>query len=121
MEDYKRLLQSCLEAGIPILSLDTCCRLLAIVYVIGGSMEAFTHNGKLMADWQYAQQRLNIVGGETPNEEVALLIKQYVNELETYYANAAYSGNSSSPLAKEHPEWVVEFMTKRYGIEHLWI
>jgi hypothetical protein len=84
-------------------------------------MEAFTHNGKLMAEWQYAQKRLNIVGGETPNEVGAMLIEQYVSELETYYANAPYKGNASSPLAKEHPEWVVEFMAKRYNIEHLWI
>lgn len=121
MEDYRKWLQSCLAAGIPALTLDTCARLLAIVYVLGGSMEAFTHNEKLKAEWQYAQKRLNIGDGLTPDEEGAELLREYADELESHYENALANEDSGSPLAKVHPEWVVEFMNNRYNINHLWI
>lgn len=120
-DPYKAWLQSCLNAGIPALSLETCCRLLAIVYVIGGSMEAFTHNEKLKAEWQYAKIRLNIGGGLTPDAEGAALLKDYVNELETYYKTAGPDAKSSSALAVKHPDWVVNFMKLRYNINALWI
>jgi hypothetical protein len=120
MEDYRKWLQTCLAVGIPALSLDTCARLLAIVYVIGGSMEAFTHNGKLKADWEYARKRLKIEGGVIPDADGAELLRKYARELESYYENAP-TDKSVSPFAKAHPEWVKRFMENRYGITGLWI
>jgi hypothetical protein len=121
MNDYEKWLQSCLVAGIPALSLDTCCRLLAIVYVMGGSMEAFNYDVKLKAEWHYAQQRLNIGAGNTVDEEGAALLKKYVGELEAYYDHAPINEKSSSPLAVVHPDWVAELMRTRYNITNLWL
>lgn len=118
---YQQWLDSCREIGLPALSTDSCARLLAIVGVIGGSMEAFTHNEKLIAEWKYAQQKLNVLGGETPDEEGVLLIRKYYSELKNYYKNAPKNEESESPVAVIHPQWVVNFMKERYGIEKLWI
>jgi hypothetical protein len=104
--------EACQEAGIPILSLDKCCRLLAIVYVMGGSMEAFTHNTRLVAEWRYAQHRCNIYEGRVPDKEALTLIRKYVSELESYY-----EGRSSET---EHPRWVMDIMA-RYGIHDMMI
>lgn len=54
-------------ANISVLSDENCARLLAITYIYGGSMEAFTKNQKLVDEILYAQRKLNIMGGEAPN------------------------------------------------------
>lgn len=118
---YSLWLESCRQADIPALSTDTCARLLAIIGVIGGSMEVFTHNKKLIADWKYAQKKLSVQGGETPDVEGARLIKNYYHELMDYYKSAPKNESSDSPLAVIHPQWVVAMMKERYGIEKLWI
>ena len=118
---YEQWLESCLQVGIPALSVDTCARILAIIGIIGGSMEAFTHNKKLIAEWKYAQKKLNILGGETPDKEGSELMRKYYNELKDYYETAPKNDESSSPLAVIHPEWVVDLMRNRYGIEKLWL
>lgn len=118
---YEQWLESCLQVGIPAISTDTCARLLAIIGVIGGSMEAFTHNMKLVAEWKYAQKKLNVLGGETPDEEGARLMRRYYHELNDYYNNATKNEESESPFAVIHPNWVVNMMKERYGIEKLWI
>jgi hypothetical protein len=64
---------------------------------------------------------LNIGDGLTPDEEGAELLREYVDELESFYEDAPTNEDSGSPLAKVHPEWVVEFMNNRYNINHLWI
>lgn len=117
----EQFLTSLFLAGIPAMRMDDCCRLLAIVYVIGGSMEAFTHNEKLVAEWKYAQKRVGLEDGKVPDAEAVSALKKYVSELETYYKNAQYNSNSQSPFSKVHPEWVIEFMRNRYGIKELWI
>lgn len=119
--DNQQWLETCRQADIPALSKDTCARLLAIIGVIGGSMEAFTHNKKLIADWKYAQKRFHIEGGEIPDPEGAELIKKYYHELMDYYNSAPRNEQSESPMAVVHPQWVVDMMKERYGIEKLWI
>ena len=114
---YEQWLDSCHEAGLPALSKDTCARLLAIVGVIGGNNEVFTHNTKLVAEWKYAQKRFNIQGGEIPNAEGVELIKKYYHELEDYYSNAPRNEKSESPYSVIHLKWVADFMKQRYGIE----
>ena len=118
---YDQWLESSLTAGIPAISTDTCARILAIIGILGGSMEAFTHNRKLIAEWKYAQKKFNILGGETPDKEGAELMRKYYNELQDYYETAPKNEESSSPLAVIHPEWVVDLMRNRYGIEKLWL
>jgi hypothetical protein len=118
---YSQFLSTCAEVDIPVLSKDLCARLLAIVYVLGGSMEAFTFHPKLRADYRYAQRRMNIGGGLTPDKKDAELLRRYITELETYYESAPRDTSSSSPLAVVHPEWVQKLMSERYGLTRLWI
>ena len=83
-------------------------------------MEAFTFNRRLAAEWQYASRRFGIEDGATPDGEAAVLIQQYVAELQQYYKTAP-ADTSGSPLAVVHPQWVRDLMTTRYGITKLWI
>lgn len=68
-------------ARIKPLSDSTCCKLLAILYVFGGSREEFTHHSKFLADIDYAQKRLNISGGEIPDQELVSELQKYIHEL----------------------------------------
>lgn len=46
---------TCKAAGLVSISKCTAAKLLAIVYVLGGERESFTHNEKLKADLDYIQ------------------------------------------------------------------
>lgn len=102
---YQQWMETFQCAGIKPLSDSTCCKLLAILYVFGGSREEFTHHSKLLADINYAQKRLNISGGETPNQELIIELQKYINEL----APDGIQGE----LRK--PQWVLKLMS-RYDI-----
>jgi hypothetical protein len=82
---------------------DTAAKMLAIVYVLGGEREAFTHNEKLKADLEYIQDVYGFQGGEVPNQEVVELLKSYTKELESN--------------DKEYPEWATKLMQENYGIK----
>jgi hypothetical protein len=116
-----QILDSFFYAGIPVVSIDDCCKLLAIVYVLGGSMEVFKYNDKIASEIEYAQKRLNVGEGLTVIGEYASIIRRYVKELEEYYEAAPYDAGNQAPLARQHPKWVVDFMDKRYGLKDLWI
>jgi hypothetical protein len=78
------LYETALAAGIPILSGDTCCRLLAWVYVYGGGNEQVALEGRLRESLLYAQKRLNINGGEIPDLSLVNILKDYIKELDGY-------------------------------------
>ena len=115
--DYRNMIMTCENAGIQFMSLDTCCRLLGIVHTLGGNNEIFTHHYKLLEDVRYAQRRLNIFGGEIPDAEGIPLLKQYIYELETYYANAPRKEGSDALFSEIHLPWVVQFLAIRYKIK----
>lgn len=120
MSPYSQFLEACEMANISVLSDENCARLLAITYIYGGSMEAFTKNQKLVDEILYAQRKLNIMGGEAPNFNHIKLINKYIKELESFYQNTQYLKDSESPFATIHPDWVVDFMSERYNITKLW-
>lgn len=95
--------ESCKAAGLVSIGKDTAAKLLAIVYVLGGEREAFTHNEKLKADIDYIQDVYGFQGGEVPNQEVVELLKSYTKELE---AND-----------KDYPQWATKLMQEQYGIK----
>jgi hypothetical protein len=103
---YGQWIDSLKSAGIHPISDDTCCKLLAILYVYGGDSEDFTHQYNLLLDIEYSMKRLNIDGAEIPNKELSELLRKYVNELQPQ----GWFGE------REHPEWAVKLM-KRYDIE----
>jgi hypothetical protein len=68
--------------GMNMLSDDLCCKLLAYTYVMGGGNEAVVYNVKMNTDIKIAQDRLNLHGGEVPNQELLPLLQQRIKELE---------------------------------------
>lgn len=102
---YQQWIDSLQCARIKPLADSTCCKLLAILYVFGGSREEFTHHDKFLADISYAQKRLNISGGKTPNRELIPELQKYINEL----APDGVQGE----LRK--PQWVLKLLS-RYDI-----
>ena len=104
MNDFKKQWNdTCKAAGLTAIGKDTAAKLLAIVFVLGGDREAFTHNEKLKADIGYIQDVYGFQGCNTPNQEVAELLKSYVKELEA--------------SDKEYPQWAMKLMQEQYGIK----
>ena len=116
---YSNWINGLSELGIHPISDDTVARLLAIVYVYGGSME-FIFNNKLKTDILYAQKRAKLNGGETPDAAIADEMKRYIKDIEDFLKNAKRV-KSDSPFAVEHPQWVKDFMSERYNIKRMWI
>lgn len=96
--------QSCLQAGIPAIGMDKAAKILAMVYVLGGSHSSYTHSIGLRSTLDYIKKKFNIEGGETPDARILPLIKQYSKEIEDAFANAPESSNG---IAKDwYPDWV---------------
>lgn len=117
---YEQWADAFIKVDIPILADDLCCRLLAIVYVYGGSMECFTHNQKLYKDVRYAQKKLNIGGGLVPDKELGDKLRTYIKEIENHIEHAEKDENKQSPFSVKHLDWCVKIMKERYN-EPLWI
>lgn len=104
MTDFrKQFNEACKAAGLVSIGKDTAAKLLAIVCVLGGEREAFTHNEKLRSDLEYIQEVYGFQGGEVPDQEVVELLKSYTKELE---ANE-----------KDYPQWATKLMQEQYGIK----
>lgn len=102
---YQQWVDTLEGAGIKPLTDNTCCKLLAVLYVFGGDREEFTHHNKLLADIGYAQKRLNISGGETPDRELLPELQKYIHELTPDGIQGEW----------RKPQWVLELMS-RYNI-----
>ena len=82
--EYKErwaMYQSALDAGIPIVSTETCAIICAMLLVWGND-ERFTHNHRLVCELQYTQQRFRIEGSENPDTDFIRLFQSYVGQLE---------------------------------------
>ena len=102
--------ESCKAAGLVSIGKDTAAKLLAIMYVLGGEREAFTHNEKLKADIDYIQEVYGFQGGEVPNQDVAERLKCYVSELEK-------SERDLGKKVENTPQWATKLMQEQYGIK----
>lgn len=112
----QKMIDTCMSAGIPWMSIDTCARIFAILYVHGNN-EYMTHSEPFLQDCKYIQERFNILGGESPNADFAFLLQEYIKELEDY--EESYKGErTSSGLFERHiPEWAKMLFMDRYGIK----
>ena len=75
--EYKErwaMYQSALDAGLPIVSTETCAIICAMLLVWGNTAE-FTHNHRLVCELQYAQKRFGIEGGETPTDRNLTIVE----------------------------------------------
>ena len=94
---------TCKAAGIVSIGKDTAAKLLAIIYVLGGEREAFTHNEKLKADIDYIQETYCLLGGLIPDVEVKNKFRKYTKELESN--------------DKDFPQWAKKLMEENYNIK----
>lgn len=102
MFQYENWINALEIINIKPISDDTCCKLMAILYVFGGSSEVFTHNIKLVVDIKYAQRRMNLFGGEIANIDLLSNIKSYIKELQP---NGLYGEDVKC-------DWAIELMNK---------
>jgi hypothetical protein len=104
--------ESCKAAGLVSIGKDTAAKLLAIVYVLGGEREAFTHNEKLKADLEYIQDVYGIKGGETPKKELFDFIHCYVVD---FFGSSRFDDENQE--GQYIPEWATKLMQENYGIK----
>jgi len=102
----KQFYDTALSAGIPIISGDKCCQLMAYLYVYGGENEQMTTDGRISSAMLYAQKRLNILCGEVPNLELLPVLQDYIKQ----------AANKHGVPYDEPPEWVIE-LEKEFGIK----
>lgn len=82
--EYKErwaMYQSALDAGIPIVSTETCAIICAML-LVWGNEERFTHHHRLVCELRYAQKRFRIEGSESPDADFTRLLQSYVSQLE---------------------------------------
>lgn len=111
MKIYQQWLETCRQADIPAITLDTAARILAIVYLCSNN-ENFTYNAKLKADVDYICKRWHIEGGESVSDEIHPLICQYSEEIETFMENNPR--NFDKPREVIYPQWCEDLIFARY-------
>lgn len=92
--------EACLQVGLPSLTLNTCAKIMAILYHYGNN-EAMVLSPHFRADCEYVKKRYHIQGGETPDED-------FVDE----YAEV----NALLEDCKEPPKWAKDLMKEMYNI-----
>ncbi|MGM9861220.1 MAG: hypothetical protein ACI30W_01355 [Muribaculaceae bacterium] len=117
---YQQWADAFASIGLSHISTETAAKLLAILYVYGGSSEDFTHTPRLLTDIQTAQRMFNIEGGEEPSPEGVLLIQKYIKELNDdivdhqEFKNGKPAGYSDCQVG-----WANDLMIGRYGFKKL--
>lgn len=101
------LYETALNAGLPIISLDTSARILAVLYVHGNN-EFMVHCPKFQAEIKYIQSRFHIDGGEAPDQRIIPLLRQYIEVLETF---------EQENLDVRYTERADKLFKERYGIK----
>ena len=99
--------ETCLNAGIPSISLDKAALTCAVLLEYGNN-EAFTLNDKFLTDIEYIQKRFHIFGAETPDAEFAEALKKYVNKIQEFEKDNGHD---------KRPEWAEKYFIQMYNIE----
>lgn len=118
MENLRELWnKTCLNAGIPAISTDTAARIMAVVYVHGNN-ESFTFNQNFIADMDYIQKRFGIYGAGVPDSEFAILLGEYVKELEDYIEKNKHLADERGVVFYDaKPQWAIDLFMKNYNIK----
>lgn len=103
-----------LAAGINVMSVDRAAKILAMVYVLGGSHSSYTHSVLLRADLEYITKRYGIYGNGTPDSEITPLIRKYAEELNSAYMTATEK-NEVGLRVNWYPEWATK-IAKHYNL-----
>lgn len=96
--------EAALQAGLPIVSCETCAIICAMLLVWGNS-EEFTHNHRLVCELQYAQKRYNIEGGgQVTDGNFLTALNYYIGLLEL-----------NQKRENRVPDFIDSLFQKRYG------
>lgn len=88
------------SAGIPYISMDTCAKIMAVLYKYGNN-EYMVLNKKFTMECAYIQRRFHIEGGEIPDAT-------FVEKLQFYVAQCRDD---------EIPQWASDLFKERYNIK----
>lgn len=72
------------QIGASMMTDDFACKLLAWLNVIGGYTELTVINPAVNGGIQIAQKKLNIYGGEIPNQRLMPMLLQRIQELKSF-------------------------------------
>lgn len=116
-ELYRDWLGAFAAIGTPAIGRDTAARILAVTYVHGNN-EAFVYNDKYLQDIHHIEKMYHVEGAESPDADLAMLIKQYVCELEQYRDEHDNDPNESGAVFQNKaPEWARKLFMDKYGIK----
>lgn len=99
--------ETCLNAGIPSISLDKAALMCAVLLEYGNN-EAFTLNDKFLADIDYIQKKYRIFGAETPDAEFADALKEHVIKIQEFEKKNGHD---------KRPEWAQKYFIEMYNIQ----
>ena len=116
-ELYRDWLGAFAAIGTPAIGRDTAARILAVTYVHGNN-EALVYNDKYLQDIHHIEKMYHVEDGESPDADLVMLIKQYVNELEQYRDEHDNDPNESGAVFQNKaPEWARKLVMEKYGIK----
>ena len=116
-ELYRDWLGAFAAIGTPTIGRDTAARILAVTYVHGNN-EALVYNSKYLQDVHHIEKMYHVEGGESPDADLVMLIKQYVSELEQYRDEHDNDLNESGAVFQNKaPEWARKLFMEKYGIK----
>lgn len=108
MENLRKIWnKTCLNAGIPSISLDRAALTCAVLLEYGNN-EAFTLNDKFLTDVDYIQKRYRIFGSETPDAEFAEALQEYVAKIQEFEKKNGQD---------KRPEWAEKYFMDMYNIK----
>lgn len=116
-ELYRDWLGAFAAIDTPAIGRDTAARILAVTYVHGNN-EALVYNDKYLQDIHHIEKIYHVEGGESPDADLVMLIKQYVSELEQYRDEHDNDSNESGVVFQNKtPEWARKLFMEKYGIK----
>ena len=116
-ELYRDWLGAFAAIGTPAIGRDTAARILAVTYVHGNN-EALVYNSKYLQDIDHIEKMYHVEGGESPDADLVMLIKQYVSELEQYRDEHDNDPNESGAVFQNKaPDWARKLFMEKYGIK----
>ena len=107
IDEYKKMLDTALAVGLPIIGKWTAARICFITYYWGGSREEFTYSPKLHAELEYIQKKYGIEGTSCPDVELSVTSSSWrrsswstKNSLTIPTLQPIKSRNGQTPFAK---------------------
>ena len=111
IDEYKKMLDTALAVGLPIIGKWTAARICFITYYWGGSREEFTYSPKLHAELEYIQKKYGIEGTSYPDVEIV----GYIKQLEAEQLEYEKQFDNSYLAADKVPQWANNICKERYG------